>query len=38
MGIDEAGGIEMELRFVVSHPSRKNKNAVRVGHPEFVVT
>jgi hypothetical protein len=25
------------MRFVVSHPSRKNKNAVRVGHPEIPI-
>jgi hypothetical protein len=26
----------MKLRLVVSHPSRKNKYAARMGHPEFV--
>jgi hypothetical protein len=25
-----------EFGFVLSHPSRKNKNAARMGHPFFV--
>jgi len=27
-----------ERAFVATHPSRKNKNPVRVGHPDIVVT
>ena len=30
-------GLEAELGFEDSHPSRKNKDAARVGHPEFEV-
>jgi len=26
---------EVKLRFEVSHPSGKNKDAARMGHPEF---
>ena len=34
--ISGANDLEQQLRDIESHPSRKNKDAARVGHPEFM--